>query len=75
MCGVIYDLKPHTHYLNNLCSQKRFYCVKTLLLTLHVMMFSTFEHTYITTAWYSIDFSEMHDNLNVLFEILLMSVS
>ena len=36
-------------------------------------MLSTFEHVYIVTQWYLIDFSEMNDNGNVLFEILLIS--
>ena len=36
------------------------------------MILSTFEH-YIVTQWYLIDFSEMNDNFNVLFEILLLS--
>ena len=37
------------------------------------MILSTFEHVYIVTQWYLIDFSEMNDNGNVLFEILLLS--
>ena len=37
------------------------------------MILSTFEHVYIITHWYLIDFSEMNDNGNVLFEILLLS--
>ena len=37
------------------------------------MILSTFEHVYIATQWYLIDFSEMNDNGNVLFEILLLS--
>ena len=37
------------------------------------MILSTFEHVYIVTQWYPIDFSEMNDNKNVLFEILLLS--
>ena len=37
------------------------------------MIHSTFEHAYIGTQWYLIDFSEMNDNGNVLFEILLLS--
>ena len=37
------------------------------------MIISTFEHVYIVTQWYLIDFSEMNDNGNVLFEILLLS--
>ena len=36
------------------------------------MILSTFEHVYIVTQWYLIDFSEMNDNGNVLFEILLL---
>ena len=34
---------------------------------------ATFEHVYIITQWYLIDFSEMNDNGNVLFAILLLS--
>ena len=37
------------------------------------MILSTFEHVYIVTQWYLIDFSEVNDNGNVLFEILLLS--
>ena len=37
------------------------------------MILSTFEHVYIVTQWYLIDFNEMNDNGNVLFEILLLS--
>ena len=37
------------------------------------MILSTFEHVYIVTQWYLIDFSEMNDNGNVLFQILLLS--
>ena len=37
------------------------------------MILSTFEHVYIVTQWYLIDFSEMNDNGHVLFEILLLS--
>ena len=37
------------------------------------MIISTFEHVYIVTQWYLIDFSEINDNGNVLFEILLLS--
>ena len=37
------------------------------------MIPSTFEHVYIVTQWYLIDFNEMNDNGNVLFEILLQS--
>ena len=37
------------------------------------MILSTFEHVYIVTQWYLIDFSEMNDNGNVWFEILLLS--
>ena len=40
---------------------------------LDIMILSTFEHVYIVTQWYLIDFSEMNDNGNVLFEILLLS--
>ena len=73
MCEVIFDPKPQTHYLNNLCSQKRFYSVEKLLLTLGFMIISKFEHVYIITAWCLIDFTEMNDSLNVLLEILLLS--
>ena len=52
MCGgVIFNSKPHTHFLNNLCSQNKF--------------FLTFEHLYIITAWFLIEFSERNDNGNV----------
>ena len=38
------------------------------------MILSTYEHVYIVTQWYLIDFfKEMNDNGNVLFEILLLS--
>ena len=37
------------------------------------MILLTFEHIYIVTQWYLIDFNEMNDNGNVLFEILLLS--
>ena len=37
------------------------------------MILSTYEHVYIVTQWYLIDFNEMNDNGNVLFEILLLS--
>ena len=37
------------------------------------MVLSTFEHLLIVTQWYLIDFSEMNDNGNVLFEIVLLS--
>ena len=37
---------------------------------LDVMIPLTFEHLYIITAWFLIDFSERNDNGNVLFEIL-----
>ena len=37
------------------------------------MILLTFKHVYIVTQWYLIDFSEMNDNGNVLFEILLLS--
>ena len=47
-------------------------CKKPLMI-LDVMILSTFEHVYIITQWYLIDFSEMNDNLNVLFEVLLLS--
>ena len=40
---------------------------------LDIMIPSTFEHVYIVTQWYLIDFSKMNDNGNVLFEILLLS--
>ena len=40
---------------------------------LDIMIPSTFEHVYIVIQWYLIDFSEMNDNGNVLFEILLLS--
>ena len=29
---------------------------------LDIMILSTFEHVYIVTQWYLIDFSEMNDN-------------
>ena len=70
ICVWVFDPKPHTHFLNNLCSQKRFFCVKKLIM---ILFLSTFEHVYIVTQWYLIDFSEMNDNGNVLFEILLLS--
>ena len=41
-----------------LCSQKRFYCVKRLPLILDVMILSTFEHEYIITSWCPTEFSE-----------------
>ena len=37
------------------------------------MILLTFEHVYIVTQWYLIDFNEMNDNWNVLFDILLLS--
>ena len=37
------------------------------------MILSTFEHVYIVTQWYLIDFSKTNDKGNVLFEILLLS--
>ena len=37
------------------------------------MILSTFEHVYIITQWYLIDFNEMNDDGNGLFEILLLS--
>ena len=40
---------------------------------LDIMILSTFEHVYIVTQRYLIGFSEMNNNLNVLFEILLLS--
>ena len=40
---------------------------------LDIMIPSTFKHVYIFTQWYLIDYSEMNDNGNVLFEILLLS--
>ena len=44
VCGVIFDPKPHTHFLNNLCSQERFFCVKKLIMILDIMILSIFEH-------------------------------
>ena len=40
---------------------------------LDIMILSTFEHVYIVTQWYLIDFSKTNDKGNVLFEILLLS--
>ena len=40
---------------------------------LDIRILSTYEHVYIVTQWYLIDFNEMNDNGNVLFEILLLS--
>ena len=37
------------------------------------MIFFTFEHLYIITAWFLIDFSERNGNGNILFEILSLS--
>ena len=73
MCGVIFDPKPHSHFLNNLCSQKKIILCKKLIMILDILILSTFEHVYIVTHWYLIGFSEMNDNGNVLFEILLLS--
>ena len=38
-----------------------------------ILILLTFKHVYIVTQWYLKDFSEMNDNGNVLFEILLLS--
>ena len=40
---------------------------------LDIKILSTFEHVYIVTQRYLIDFSEMNDKGNVLVEILLLS--
>ena len=44
-----------------------------LLLTLGVMIISTFEHVYIITAWRLTYFNEMNDSENVLLKSLLLS--
>ena len=60
-------------HLNNLCLQKRFYCVKQRLLILDATNSFDIEHVYIITAECLKHFSEMNDNGNVLLENLLLS--
>ena len=73
MCVASYLTPNRTHIISAICvHKKRIYCLKKLLLILNVMILSTFEHVYIITAWWVIDFSEMNDSRNVLFEILLL---
>ena len=68
VCGVIFDPKPHT-FSQQFVFTKKFLLFKKLLVILNVMILLTFEHLYIITAWFLIDFSETNDNGNVLLEI------
>ena len=74
MCVGSYLTPNRTRFFSTICvHKKRFFCVKKLIMILDIMILSTFEHVYIVTQWCLIDFSEMNDNGNVLFEILLLS--
>ena len=42
-------------------------------MNLDILIFLTFKHVYIVTQWYLIDFSEINDNGNVLFDFLFLS--
>ena len=53
--------------------QKKFICVRKLLLILDVVTSYTLVHVHVITAWCLIDFSKMKDNENLLFEILLLT--
>ena len=71
MCGGSYLTPNCTHIFSTIfVHKKKFILCKKLLKILDVMILLTFEHLYIITAWFLIDFSERNDNGNVLFEIL-----
>ena len=74
MCVGSYLTPNRTHIFSTICVQKKILLCKKLIMILDIMILSTFEHVYIVTQWYLIDCSEMNDNGNVLFEILLLSV-
>ena len=50
MCVGLYLTPNRTHIFSTiLCSQKRFFCVKNLIMILDIMILPTFEHVYIVT--------------------------
>ena len=73
MCVGSYLTPNRIYIFSTICVHKKIILCKKLIMILDIMILSKFEHLYIVTQWYLIDFSEMNDNGNVLFEILLQS--
>ena len=73
MCVGSYLTPNRTYISQQFVFTKKILLCKKLIMILDIMIPSTFERVYIVTQWYLIDLSEMNDNGNVLFEILLQS--
>ena len=66
MCVGSYLTPNRTRIFSTICVHKKdSFVQKKLIMILDIMILSTFEHVYIVTQWYLIDFSELNDNENV----------